>query len=65
MRVKIIENEMPVFEEQVNEFLEQDIEILDMQYSTSSLAPDEECGWPTANMHSVMIRYRVIRHQYI
>ena len=59
MKFKVIENEMPEFESQLNEFVSnKGIEILDIKYSTSGLAPDEECGWHTANMHNALISYR-------
>lgn len=59
LKIKVIENEMPDFEIQVNEFVSREnIEITNMQYSTSGLAPDTECGWHTTHMHSVMISYK-------
>lgn len=59
MKFKVIENEMPDFEKVLNEFVSRkDIEVLDVKYSTSGLAPDEEYGWHTANMHNALVSYR-------
>lgn len=59
IKIKVIENEMPYFETEINEFISQEnIEVINIQYSTSGLAPDEECGWHTANMHNALIQYK-------
>lgn len=59
MKFKIIENEMPEFESHLNEFVSrEDIEILNVKYSTSGLAPDEDAGWNTCNMHNALISYK-------
>lgn len=59
MKFKVIETEMPEFEEELNKFISRkDIEILDVKYSTSGLAPDIEYGWHTANMHNALISYK-------
>jgi hypothetical protein len=57
-KVKVIENEMPKFEEDVNEFISQtNLKILDIQYSTSGFPPDEEYGWHSAIFHNALIKY--------
>jgi hypothetical protein len=59
MKFKVIENEMPEFETQLNEFISRkDIDLIYVQYSTSGLAPDGEMGWHTANMHNALIAYK-------
>lgn len=58
MKFKVIENEMPAFEKELNNFISrEDIEIHDVQYSTSGIAPDVEKGWAATNMHNALIKY--------
>lgn len=58
MKFKVIENEMPAFEKELNNFISrEDIEIHDVQYSTSGIAPDVEKGWEATNMHNALIKY--------
>ncbi len=46
MKFKVMENEMPAFESELNKFVSRDdIKIHDIQYSTSGIAPDRENGW--------------------
>lgn len=59
MKFKVIEDEMPGFELKLNEFVsDENIEVLNIQYSTSGLAPDEEYGWHASNMHNALISYK-------
>lgn len=59
VKYKVIESDMPAFEDKLNEFASKEgIKILDIKYSTSGLAPDEEYGWHTENMHNALISYR-------
>lgn len=61
MKFKVIENEMPAFESELNKFVSRDdIKIHDIQYSTSGIAPDRENGWPATNMHNALIKYTEI-----
>lgn len=58
MKFKVIENEMPHFEEELNEFVSRnDIEVLDIKYSTSGIGSAPELGWEPANMHNALISY--------
>lgn len=58
-KIKVIENELPAFEEEINDFVsKRNVEVLDIKYSTSGLSPDEEYGWHTTNMHNSLITYR-------
>lgn len=61
MKFKIIENEMPEFEKELNKFISQEnIQVVDIKYSTSGLAPDLEQGWTVTNMHNALISYREV-----
>ena len=61
MKFKVIENEMPAFESELNNFISRkDLEIHDVQYSTSGIAPDVEKGWAATNMHNALIKYSEI-----
>lgn len=58
MKVKIIENEMPEFESNINDFTaNEDIHILNIHYSVSALPADIEYGWHVINMHNALITY--------
>jgi Sporulation protein Cse60 len=68
LKFKVIENEMPKFEEELNDFIsKKDIEIVDVKYSTSGLAPDESYGWHTCNMHNALIIYNqnYVKKEYL
>ncbi|MEK5331518.1 hypothetical protein [Lysinibacillus sp. FSL W8-0992] len=61
MKLKVIENEMPAFEIELNNFISQEnIKVHDIQYSTSGIAPDIENRWPATNMHNALIKYSLI-----
>jgi hypothetical protein len=58
MKYKIIENTMPEFEKELNEFASQkDIEVISLNYSTSRIVVDEHDGLKYENMHNVLIQY--------
>lgn len=62
IKFKVFEDERDGFEKQLNEFVSQpEIEILDIQYSTSATPPDDNQGWCTINFHNALVKY--IEHQ--
>lgn len=59
MKFKVIEGDIAsVFEQELNEFASRkDIEVIEIQYSTSGLAPDTEAGWNATILHNALIKY--------
>ena len=59
IKYKVIENDMPHFENDLNEFASQNnIEIIDIKYSTSATPPDDNQGWCTIHYHNALITYK-------
>lgn len=58
VKFKVIEGELKDFENEMNEFISrEDVSIIKVQYSSSGLAPDTDCGWNTCYFHSALITY--------
>lgn len=58
LKYKVIENEMRDFVIELNSFTErEDIEVVNIQYSTSGLAPKDATDMSSVNMHNALISY--------